>query len=372
MRAIFSRSRGPGNTISVCLLLSLCFAPAFAQDSVRGRPSNPHGPLKTRCEDCHTTTAWKPIRRQPEFNHDRQTGFPLLGQHSAVSCVSCHTSLVFSAAPTQCSECHADLHRRQFGPDCQSCHTVRGWKVAVSAIKDHNNRFPLIGAHALATCDDCHHGAASGVYTGLNTQCVSCHLADYQKASPLNHVAAKLPTTCETCHNMNVWSTAKFNHNQFSTFALTGAHASLDCAQCHTNGFSQVLPMQCSGCHMADYNATTNPNHLTGKIPTTCENCHNTAGWQNATFDHNLSSFPLTGAHVTVACAQCHINGDYVGRPTQCVGCHLSDFKSIRLRLKKYISWVGGILIPMIIQKLRMNFWHWKILPLIIKPRVVI
>src|ERR1017187_2768100 len=70
MRAISSRSRGPGNTIPICLLLSLCFAPAFAQDSVRGRPSNPHGPLKTRCEDCHTTTAWKPIRRQPEFNHD--------------------------------------------------------------------------------------------------------------------------------------------------------------------------------------------------------------------------------------------------------------------------------------------------------------
>lgn len=82
---------------------------------------------------------------------------------------------------------------------------MRGWNVQVSAIRDHNNRFPLLGAHAAATCTDCHQGAATGVYTGLSTQCVSCHLKDYQTAAPLNHVAAKLPTACDTCHGMNVW-----------------------------------------------------------------------------------------------------------------------------------------------------------------------
>jgi len=262
-----------------------------------------------------------------EFDHDRQTSFPLLGLHHDVTCRSCHANLVFSKAPTQCSQCHADLHRRQFGPDCDSCHTVRGWNVAISAIQKHSNRFPLIGAHAVATCDDCHHGAAAGVYTGLSTQCVSCHLKDYQTAKPLNHAAANLPVTCETCHSINVWFGAKFNHTQFTTFALTGAHAGLECVQCHTGGFSASLPMQCSGCHLADYNRTTNPNHLTGKFSTTCDSCHTTASWQDATFDHNLSSFPLTGAHLTVACAQCHLSGDYVNRPTQCVGCHLADFQ---------------------------------------------
>ena len=30
-----------------------------------------------------------------------------------------------------------------------------------------------------------------------------------------------------------------------------------------------------------------------------------------ATFNHNTTSFPLTGAHTTVACAQCHTNNNY-------------------------------------------------------------
>ena len=155
--------------------------------------------------------------------------------HRGVACQSCHTSLVFSTAPTPCSECHADLHRRQFGSDCQRCHTVSGWKVAISAVQQHSNRFPLIGAHAVATCDDCHHGAAAGVYTGLSTQCVACHLQDYQRAVPLNHVIAKLPVTCETCHGISIWTDARFDHTQFTSFALTGAHATVSCAQCHAN-----------------------------------------------------------------------------------------------------------------------------------------
>jgi hypothetical protein len=135
---------------------------ALAQESIRGRTASPHGDLKVACENCHTTTAWTPTRRQAEFDHNRQTSFKLLGLHTDVSCKSCHVSLVFSEAPTRCADCHADLHRRQFGADCEKCHTVRGWDVAISAIQQHNNRFPLLGAHAAATCDQCHFGAASG------------------------------------------------------------------------------------------------------------------------------------------------------------------------------------------------------------------
>jgi hypothetical protein len=330
MLVTFSVSKGKAVVWLACLLAAaVCCSTAAAQESVRGRASNPHGAIKQRCDECHTTTAWKPIRKEPEFDHDKQTSFPLLGLHHSVSCTSCHTNLVFSKAPTKCAECHADLHRRQFGPDCEKCHTVRGWTVAISAIQDHNNRFPLLGAHAVATCDQCHHGAAAGVYTGLSTDCVSCHLKDYQTATPLNHVTAKLPLTCEVCHtNVNVWTGAKFDHNRFTSFPLTGAHAALECAQCHINGVFNGTPVQCIGCHLADFNSATNPNHVTAKFPTTCDTCHNSVNWVTTTFDHTqFTSFPLTGAHVTVACAQCHLNGDFVGTPTQCVGCHLADFQ---------------------------------------------
>ena len=301
--------------------------PLAAQETVRGRTANPHGALNIRCENCHTSIAWKPIRRQPEFDHDRQTSFPLLGLHQGVDCENCHRNPVFSKAATRCSVCHADLHRGQFGPDCQSCHTVRGWKVSISAIQQHSNRFPLIGAHSAATCEDCHRGAATGVYTGLSTQCVSCHLQDYQRARPLNHVAAKLPVTCESCHGMNVWTGASFNHALFTSFALTGAHASVACVQCHVNGAFTGTPTQCVGCHLTDYARTTNPNHKSDSFSTACDTCHNTSDWANAKFEHSLSRFPLTGAHVTVACAQCHVNGTFTGTPLQCVGCHLTDFQ---------------------------------------------
>src|SRR5664279_3963977 len=56
--------------------------------------TNPHGPISTPCQNCHTYSSWKPIRSNPEFNHD-QTGYPLRGMHEKVSCTRCHTSPVF-------------------------------------------------------------------------------------------------------------------------------------------------------------------------------------------------------------------------------------------------------------------------------------
>ena len=39
-------------------------------------------------------------------------------------------------------------------------------------------------------------------------------------------------------------------------------------------------------------------------------------------FDHFKTGFPLTGAHMTVECASCHINGRLQGTPRACVACH--------------------------------------------------
>ncbi len=121
---------------------------------------NPHGPLSIPCQNCHTYTSWKPIRSNPEFNHD-QTGYPLRGMHEKVACTECHTNLVFKNVSTHCADCHADIHRGQFGANCESCHAVKGWQVSLDAIKNHQNRFPLVGAHALVECDECHKNAAS-------------------------------------------------------------------------------------------------------------------------------------------------------------------------------------------------------------------
>ncbi len=54
--------------------------------------------------------------------------------------------------------------------------------------------------------------------------------------------------------------------------------------------------------------------------------CHTTATWLNATFNHNNTPFPLTGAHTTVPCASCHVGGVFAGTPTDCYSCHKADY----------------------------------------------
>jgi hypothetical protein len=319
---------------SITALAVLMLGASSQQPADNGRPAvggpqakvtNPHGAIAIPCQECHTYTSWKPIRSNPEFNHD-QTGYPLRGMHTKVACTKCHVSLIFKKVSSSCSDCHADIHRRQFGANCESCHTVKGWQVSLKQIQDHQNRFPLIGAHAMLQCDDCHKNAAVGQFTGLSTACYSCHQKDFQ-TPVLNHISAGFPTTCESCHTVDTWFNAKFDHLKYTGYALTGAHATLACTACHLNNIYAGTPAACYGCHQTDFAGTTSPNHMAAGFPTDCSLCHTTSAWVPATFNHS-SVFPLTGAHATVPCAQCHTNNNYTTLPTNCYGCHQADWKS--------------------------------------------
>ena len=307
---------------------------ALQQSTENARPSvggpqakvtNPHGPISIPCQECHTYTSWKPIRSNPEFNHD-QTGYPLRGMHAKLPCTKCHVSLTFKNVSTRCADCHADIHRRQFGANCESCHSVKGWQASLAQIRNHQNRFPLIGAHSLLQCDDCHKNAAAGQFTGLSTACYSCHQQDFQ-TKVLDHVAAGFPTTCESCHTMDTWFNARFDHLKVTGYALTGAHATLPCTACHANNIFAGTPATCYACHTSDYTTSNNPPHVQLGLPHDCGTCHSTSNWLNAKFDHALyANYPLTGMHETLSCAQCHTNNNYVNTPTACYSCHQADF----------------------------------------------
>jgi hypothetical protein len=288
--------------------------------------TSPHGSLSIPCQNCHNETGWKPIRLVPEFDHN-QTKFPLRGLHEGVTCIQCHTKMVFTNVGSRCADCHADLHRRQFGSACESCHTVRGWTVSIQQVNQHQNRFPLVGAHAAVDCASCHKGAATGQFQGLSTQCYSCHAQDYQQTTGPSHVSAAFPTTCEQCHSVDNWFGVNFDHLKYTGYALTGAHSTLQCTQCHIGGRFKGTPADCIGCHMPDYQKTNNPSHVSLGLPQTCQTCHSTAAWQPATFDHSLIGFPLTGAHTTLACNQCHSNGNFNLTSKTCVSCHLKDYQ---------------------------------------------
>jgi hypothetical protein len=309
------------------IFLPLVTATGATQPSQSTTTHSPHGKLNIACENCHTFTSWKPLRNILEFDHN-QTRYPLRGLHKGLACTDCHVSLVFTKAGTQCANCHADIHRGQFGSDCERCHTVRGWQDSLRELRSHQNRFPLIGAHAALACDDCHKNAAASQFQGLSTDCLACHAQAFTQTTNPNHQSAGFPTTCQSCHDMNSWLAASFDHARFTGFALTGVHATLDCTACHLSGNFNITSTSCVSCHLKDYTGAQDPNHVQAGFPQDCAICHNTLNWTSTTFDHaRFTSYPLTGAHLTVACSQCHINGRFAGTPTDCASCHLADYQ---------------------------------------------
>ncbi|RIK69523.1 hypothetical protein DCC62_23775, partial [candidate division KSB1 bacterium] len=106
------------------VFLSLNFAgPAHAQVATI---KHPHGNIKIPCNACHTTKGWSPLLQELKFKHEA-TGFALEGQHAAVDCKKCHTSLKFTGTSNECTACHNDVHDGTLGKDCERCHTVQGW-----------------------------------------------------------------------------------------------------------------------------------------------------------------------------------------------------------------------------------------------------
>jgi hypothetical protein len=303
------------------------------------RTRSPHGELSTPCENCHTAESWRPIRRIPEFDHNK-TKYPLRGMHEKVQCTQCHIKPVFADVGKTCQDCHADIHQRKMGTNCEQCHTVLGWRIATQQIKDHQNRFPLFGAHAAVPCDECHKSAAVGQFQGLSTACSSCHLTDFQKTTSPNHVSLNFPTNCDQCHSADSWLGAKFDHaGPPANFPLTLGHANVPCTACHVNSNYnlQIQANDCghSGCHLTTWQQTNNPVHSTAGPAfalANCANCHTPAGWDAANFNHASTGFLLTNGHANVACTKCHLNNNYNLKiaPTDCgnSGCHLTTWQN--------------------------------------------
>jgi len=321
-----------GGKLKLAAVLVLTFpsvAPTLAQTSGAGSHS-PHGNLDMPCQNCHTDNAWRPIRALPEFDHN-QTQYPLRGMHQAVACTECHLKPMFKNVGLRCQDCHADIHKRQLGANCEQCHTVRGWMVSIQQVQQHNNRFPLTGAHAAVDCNSCHKGAANSRFQTTSTDCYSCHAADFKAATNPKHVTAQFGITCNQCHSTDNWLNAKFDHSTVG-FALTNSHAvpPRQCTDCHLNNNYNLNSTACVSCHMKDYQGTNAPNHAMANMPQTCEQCHNTASWLNASFNHDKTGFSLTGMHTVPPrqCTDCHINSNYTLNSTACYGCHQKDYTS--------------------------------------------
>lgn len=331
-RRLQARERVTAVLVSLPLVAcGWCVKPAIAQ---KNRSNNPHGNIEIACNDCHTTRGWSPLRLELKFKHE-QTGFALAGQHAAVECRHCHASLKFTGASTDCKACHEDAHDGTLGPRCERCHTFQAWQdVSKITFVHQESRFPLLGRHQHAGCDRCHTQPGTGQFINLPLQCGACHRQEYEATTNPNHAQAGFSLRCEQCHSSAItgWEMAgtsgwgSFDHSR-TRFPLLGAHLAADCNQCHTNNRFAGTPTDCFSCHQADFQNTSNPNHVANNYAKDCLICHNPNAWQPAGFDHNRTRFPLAGAHLAVSCDQCHANHRYAGTPMDCFSCHQSDFQ---------------------------------------------
>ena len=263
------------------------------------RDDKHQGQLGIDCAACHTPVGWA----QTTFDHSKAS-FQLTGKHLNVNCASCHPGGKYVGIPKNCYGCHSndDQHSGQFGTDCASCHVTANWSQVTF---DHaKTSFPLKGKHVDVKCLSCH---TYGKFKGTPKDCYSCHAKDD------NH-NGQLGKDCAACHNTSGWGNATFDHSK-SSFPLTGKHIGVYCAACHQGGRYKGTPTDCYSCH-------ANDDHHTGQFGTDCAACHKTSGWGNVNFDHANTGFPLTGAHGSVTCTECHPNGRYQGTPTACSGCH--------------------------------------------------
>ena len=276
---------------------------------------------KQECTHCHTDHKGRDadivLLDRETFNH-ASTNFELRDAHKAVPCNGCHAQNVkFRDAPGRCFDCHKtnDPHKGRLGQTCDNCHGEITWR-RTKAFDHDKTGFPLQGAHRDVACAACHVGER---YKGISTACVACHrIQDVH--------GGRYGAKCGTCHEQNKWTAIRFNHDKDTKFPLRAAHAKVKCDTCHSGDlYRDKLATACVSCHRAD-----DPHN--GELGVGCERCHGEDNWRRiASFDHDITRFPLIGYHAVVTCEECHRSMRFKDTSLVCASCHRDQHHEGRL-----------------------------------------
>jgi len=270
------------------------------------------GIATSECRGCHSEHHGRDADivklSREQFDHEG-TDFPLHGAHAGVDCSSCHVrDQPFRKALTDCVDCHKqeEPHAGKLGRDCGACHETASWQR--TRFYHDKTPYPLRDKHVEVPCMGCHLGNR---YKGTPKECVSCHAPDDI------HRGDRGPK-CGNCHATSGWKTAKFDHKKETGFALEGAHANVDCQDCHRSGnLKDKIPKDCFGCHQGQ------DSHA-GRLGAQCGECHGNDKWQPVSFEHTRDGhWELSGRHQKVACHSCHTAAVATQKlPTDCATCH--------------------------------------------------
>ncbi len=276
------------------------------------------------CQECHTdhngVDAPMTIIDTQHFPHTEATGYALLAHQEmsngqTLACDECHQADLGQFEVHTCDTCHQDIdlafaqtHMAAFGQDCLACHD--GVDTYGAAFDHNQTDFPLAGEHASEDCIGCH----QDMYTLVDLQateqtCYACHQDDDEHQGQFGQ-------NCAVCHIATDWDEATFDHD-LTNFPLLGVHNEVEeCTACHMNEHFKDTPQTCYACHQKD------DIHL-GQFGQDCAECHTAVTWEEATFNHALTNFPLTNAHERVECESCHIDNVFQNTARECVACHI-------------------------------------------------
>jgi hypothetical protein len=303
-----------------------------------------------RCHPDHRGTEFQMVDWQgpkARFQHER-TGALLQGKHAKLACEACHDNskvtapdivklvaaqprrATFLGLSPRCSSCHFDEHRGQLGRECQRCHNESSW--APSPPFDHRKAdFALRGKHKTVPCGKCHPAVeddelradpspSSPLKPARTTfmqmkpiehdGCASCHDDPHE---------GKFGPRCASCHSEEGWKivaaaggAGRGFHNR-TQFPLVGAHIDVACKSCHgpfpgrPAVYKGLAFARCRDCHEDAHVGQLVAAR--GRALPDCAACHDTNSFATAHFElaqHEKTTFPLQGAHRTVACRGCH------------------------------------------------------------------
>ncbi|MGD8623103.1 MAG: NapC/NirT family cytochrome c [Anaerolineae bacterium] len=193
---------------------------------------------------CHGR-AWPEVELDAAFEHPIE----LVGEHTEVWCHNCHEGV--REPEYLCANCHEPPSLPHFGTACEDCHTPLGW--AQVDMGDFEHPIELEGAHAEASCVDCH----AEQVEGLEYVCADCH-----EPPGDSHFGPD----CQECHTPTSFADATLPP-ELHPIELEGQHLQASCESCHVD--DQDLEFVCENCHERP------ENHLEGA----CDTCHTPEGF---------------------------------------------------------------------------------------------
>jgi hypothetical protein len=308
------------------------------------------GTFGPNCQSCHGQD--QPFKAVAGFRHT--DSFPLVGGHAGLACVACHKAgsaeaISALAGPSRvestevpvraCIACHRSPHGEEFlgnvakplglspTQTCVRCHTAEqktflGPHATLSKQQHAAVGFPLTAPHHKVTCTACHADYGTSVsgdpvdayhrrYPGRSPDnCRACHGDPHRGEFEIGVWKGK---DCLSCHSRQAFAPPEFDAAKHdAVFHLEGRHRKIHCDQCHPKTTPEGprdyrgVPQGCISCHKDPHGGQFDKPIYLGND---CRVCHTQSSWKPPTYTvgmHAKTAFALTGAHLGIACTQCH------------------------------------------------------------------